>query len=214
MATLATDQPAPDLMDLPSLLLFFAVGAFALRALDQRRRIALLGQHLGHFQIERLMERLNQAYMRALGETDPQRRALIWLSQQGTEAELVSQFNRFAAELEREDASRTRISRVAWPLADRWLPGSSFDLRQLMRVHAKGIAQAVANPQALADNQKAFTLLAELYLMQHSCHWFCRTRATASARLLARHQTAYAQVLQAVTPETRAAYTALVGSSS
>lgn len=201
-------------MDLPSLLLFIAVGAFALRALDQRRRIALLGRHLGHFQIERLMERLNQAYMRALAEPDPQRRALIWLSQQGTEAELVSQFNRFATELEQENGSRTRISRVAWPLADRWLPGSSFDLRQLMRVHAKGIAQVVANPQALADNEKAYTLLAELYLMQHTCHWFCRTRATASARLLARHQTAYAQVLQAVTPQTRAAYGALVEQTS
>ena len=30
---------------------------------------------------------------------------------------------------------------------------------------------------------------AELFLMQHTCHWYCRSRAVASARMLARHKT-------------------------
>jgi hypothetical protein len=47
-------------------------------------------------------------------------------------------------------------------------------------------------------------------LMQHTCHWFCKTKGVASARLLVRHQTAYAQVLDAVGSETRAAYDKLV----
>ena len=58
--------------------------------------------------------------------------------------------------------------------------------------------------------ERAFTLSAELFLMQHSCHWFCRSRTIASARLLARHQTPHAQVLASVSPETRNAYAALV----
>ena len=49
---------------------------------------------------------------------------------------------------------------------------------------------------------RARTVLAELYLMQHTCHWFCRSRTVASMRLLARHKTAYEQVLQSVAPAT------------
>ena len=47
--------------------------------------------------------------------------------------------------------------------------------------------------------------------MQHSCHWFCKSRGVASARLLVRHKTPYMKVLDSVTPATRRAYTALVG---
>ena len=52
---------------------------------------------------------------------------------------------------------------------------------------------------------------AELFLMQHTCHWFCRSKAVASARMLARHKTSYAQLLDAVSPATRRAYRALTG---
>jgi hypothetical protein len=51
-----------------------------------------------------------------------------------------------------------------------------------------------------------------MFLMQHSCHWFCKSKAVASARLLVRHKTSYEQVLASVAPETRRAYLALVGS--
>jgi hypothetical protein len=47
-------------------------------------------------------------------------------------------------------------------------------------------------------------------LMQHTCHWFCRSKAVASARLLARHKTPYAKVLESVAPATRARYQALI----
>ena len=75
-----------------------------------------------------------------------------------------------------------------------------------MRVHAQGISQTLNNPQALDARNKARTLLAELYLMQHSCHWYCRSRGVASARLLARHKTSYEQLLEAVSPATKDAY--------
>ena len=57
----------------------------------------------------------------------------------------------------------------------------------------------------------AFTMSAELFLMQHSCHWYCKSKTVASARMLARHQTSYEQLLDAVSPETRSAYAALTG---
>ena len=61
---------------------------------------------------------------------------------------------------------------------------------------------------------RAFTMTAELMLMQHTCHWFCRSRTIASMRLLARHKTAYEQVLQSVSPATLKAYEKLVNSRS
>lgn len=53
--------------------------------------------------------------------------------------------------------------------------------------------------------------MAELLLMQHSCHWFCRSKLVASARLLARHKTPYPKVLASVAPQSRQAYCKLVG---
>ena len=76
---------------------------------------------------------------------------------------------------------------------------------------AHGIAQAANNRQAQSPKGKAFIVMAELFLMQHSCHWFCRSRLVAHARLLARHQTPYEKVLNSVAPQTRQAYCALVG---
>jgi len=52
---------------------------------------------------------------------------------------------------------------------------------------------------------------AELFLMQHTCHWFCRSRAVASARMRARHQTSHAQLIESVSPQTREAYCQLAG---
>jgi hypothetical protein len=57
---------------------------------------------------------------------------------------------------------------------------------------------------------KAFAFMAELMLMQHTCHWFCKSKTVASARLLARHRTSHADTLNAVSPETRQAYLALI----
>jgi hypothetical protein len=49
-------------------------------------------------------------------------------------------------------------------------------------------------------------MMGEMFLMQHSCHWFCKSKTIASARMLAQHQTRYEQALAAVNPETREAY--------
>jgi hypothetical protein len=99
---------------------------------------------------------------------------------------------------------------MALPFVSLAIPATTFDLRKLLAVHARGISQAVANAQGLTPKRKAFNLMAELLLMQHSCHWFCRSKLVASARMLARHQTSYAQLLDAVSPETRQAYLAVV----
>lgn len=200
-------------MDLLILAMIVAIGTYQLKSAYQRRRIALLGSHLAHYQIEKLMETLTEGYMRALAERDPERQAQIWGLLSGPEAALGEQFRRFANDFARLDPSQTRVSR--WPLplpyADRLMPSASFDLRGLLQLHAQGIARGVRNEEGLPVKARAYRLLAEVFLMQHSCHWFCRSKATASARLLARHHTAYAQVLDGVSPGTREAYRALVG---
>jgi hypothetical protein len=56
----------------------------------------------------------------------------------------------------------------------------------------------------------AFTMSAELFLMQHTCHWFCKSKTVASARMLALHKTTYAQLVASVAPGTRDAYRALI----
>jgi len=68
----------------------------------------------------------------------------------------------------------------------------------------------VANEANRNHRDKAFMLTAELYLMQHTCHWFCRSKNVASARLLAQHKTSYQQVLESVSGNTRRAYQKLV----
>lgn len=199
-------------MDILFLAMVIAMAWQLLKARYQGRRMALLGEHLSQFQIEKLMETLTQGYLRALGEADAERREQIWSMLGTAEASLSEQFNRFAANFARVDALQTRVSKlpVALPYADQLFPGATLDLRALMQVHAKGIEAAVRNDTARSPRDKAFTLLAELFLMQHTCHWFCKSRTVASARLLARHKTSYEQVLSAVAPATRAAYQALV----
>lgn len=191
-------------------LVTFAVIVF-FNLQDQKRRIALLGQHLGQYRIEALMEELSQGYLRALGEEDPQRREQIWSLLRGPENAIADQFNRFAAAFSRVDETAARVSKVPLPWASRLWPGASFDLREAFRIHAQGIADAVANPAERSPRDKAFTLSAELFLMQHTCHWFCRSRTVASARLLKRHQVSHAQVLASVSPRTRSAYAELTG---
>lgn len=191
------------------LTLLIAVGAFLLNASYQRKRIMLLGSHLVQFQLEKLMEDLTAGYMRALAENDIARQDQIWALMGNAETKLCNQFRRFVADFGKLDPALTRISRLGLPYADKVFPQSAFDLRALFQIHADGLERAAANASGRSPKERAFVLLAELMLMQHSCHWFCRSQAVASARLVMRHQTAYAQVLEAVSPETRKAYLAL-----
>ncbi|MFZ4623905.1 MAG: hypothetical protein ACOYNF_06665 [Rhodoferax sp.] len=199
-------------MDILGVLILLFLGLHVLNLRDQRVRIALLGAHLGRYQIEKLLESLMQGYLRALGESDLQRQSTIWSMLETAEATLCEQFNRFALEFSSIDPAQTRVSRLALalPYAARWWPGNSFDVRKVLSVHAHAMTQAASNSRQLAPKGKAFTMMAELLLMQHTCHWFCRSKLVASARLLARHKTPYVQVLASVTPETRQAYCALV----
>ncbi|HEY3046382.1 MAG TPA: hypothetical protein VGJ72_02805 [Polaromonas sp.] len=201
-------------MEIFPLVLLLAVGIYLLKKSEQRKRIALLGRCLGNYQIEKLMETLADGYLRALGEDDLARREQVWRYLDTAETQLCQQFNQFCAEFSRLDAADTRVSKLALsiPYAASLFPRATFDLRKALAIHANGLTQAASNAQHRTPKDKAFTLSAELFLMQHTCHWFCNSKAVASARLMARHKTTYAQVLASVAPETRAAYQALTGS--
>ena len=199
-------------MDSFFLLLLLAGGAYLIKARDQNRRIALLGSYLGQYQLEQLMESLTDGYLRALGEDDPERRQQVWNFLNAAELTLCEQFNRFVTELAKVDEDEVRVSKLALalPYADKLFPATTFDLRKVLRIHANGICMVAKNERGMPAKDKAFTLSAELFLMQHTCHWFCRSKTVASVRLLRQHQTTYEQVLNCVSPETRAAYQALI----
>jgi hypothetical protein len=195
-------------------LLLAAAGLHFFKLREQGRRIALLSHYLAPYQIERQMESLLDGYLRWLGEDDPERRQQIRGVLSSTEEALASQLARFSADVQGMDAPLAQVSKLAlWiPFAQPLLPGRRlFDVRRLFAVHAQGIEAVARNQQERSPKAQAFTMSAELLLFQHSCHWFCRSKAVASARLLARHRTPHAQVVASVSPETRAAYVALVG---
>ncbi len=200
-------------METYALLMLFGLGAYVIKTRDQRRRIALLAEHLRNYQIEKLMEGLTEGYLRALAAGDDERREQIWGLMNVKEEALNDQFGRFAAEMSRLDAAEVRVSTLAWavPFAQQLFPHAAFDLRKALDIHARGIDDVVHNRESRTPRDKAFTLSAELYLMQHTCHWYCKSKTVASARLLARHKTSYEQVLAAVSPGTRTAYLGLVG---
>ena len=191
-----------------------ALTLYALKSKEQRVRIALLGSHLGRFKIEKLMESLSQGYMRCLDETDAERRTQIWNVLHENEKALADQFQRFAASFGKVDEAQARVSKIplAIPFADRLFPAASFDARKAFAIHAKGLLDASQNVRQLPAAQNAYMLSAEMFLMQHTCHWFCRSKAVASARLLARHKTSHQLALDSVSPATRNAYRALTGS--
>ena len=202
-------------MDIFFLAILIATGTFMLNAKEQRKRIALLGHHLAHYQIEKLMEALTGGYLRALGENTEERRAQIWSLLSTTEAQLSEQFERFAADFAKVDDAQARVSRlaIALPFAEKILPSFTFDMRKALAIHARGIAHVVQNTQHLAPKDRAYMMTAELFLMQHTCHWFCKSKTIATARMLARHQTPHEQLVASVSAETRKAYLALIQGS-
>lgn len=199
-------------MDFLVPLLFFAFGAFAIKNAEQRQRIAWLGGILGPIKIEKNMEALATGYMRALAEDDPERSGPIWRMLEGTETSLVQQLERLAKDIQSLTPTQARVSRwaLALPMATRLFPDATFDLREAFNIHAKGFAKGVVNAEGLPRKQQARRLLAEMFLFQHTCHWYCRSKSVASARLLVRHQTPHAQTLALVSPQTRQAYEALL----
>lgn len=194
-------------------LVFAALSGFVfLKTQEQKRRIALLASHLGKFDLEKLMETLMEGYLRALGESAPERQTQVWGYLALQEEKLRDQFAQFAKDFTEVWADNALISTlpVAIPRADKLFPAATFDARQVFQIHARGIDEVVRNAANATPKDRAFMLTAEMMLMQHSCHWFCRSKTVAAARLLARHQTRYEQVLAAVSPTTRNAYQRLI----
>ena len=187
-----------------------AVFCWIARARLQQQRIALLARFLSGYSIEKNIETVTQGYLRALGEASPDRREQVWNQLRASEQALCRQMTQFANDFAAADPALTRVSKL--PV---WVPpslafGGSFDMREALRVHARGICSAIEGETARSAKDRAFAISAELFLMQHTCHWFCRSKSVASARMLSRHRTSYVQLLAAVLPRTRAEYLALV----
>lgn len=193
-----------------SLAVALAVCGWIVKAKLQRQRIALLAGFLSGYSIEKNIETVTQGYLRALGETDPARRDQVWNLLRANEQELCRQMGQLANAFATVDPALTRVSKL--PV---WLPfapalAGSFDMREALRVHARGICRAVEGAAAASPKDRAYAISAELFLMQHTCHWFCRSKTVASGRMLARHRTSYQQLLGAVLPQTRSEYLGLV----
>ncbi|MBA2965166.1 hypothetical protein GON04_11770 [Ramlibacter sp. MAH-25] len=176
----------------------------------QRQRITVLARFLSGHSIEKNIETLTEGYLRALGEADPGRRDQVWALLRTTEQALCEQMRQLAHDFATADPAATRVSKL--PI---WLPlasafAGSFDMREALRVHARGICRAVDEEVAKSAKDRAFAITAEMLLMQHTCHWFCRSKSVASARMLARHRTSYEQLVGAVLPQTRSEYLGLV----
>jgi hypothetical protein len=197
-------------MEFISLLFISAMGIHWLNLQGQRKRTALLAEQLRPYQIDKLMSQLTTSYMRALGESDAERQRHIFQLQEQAEQQLAADFRVLALEFAKLPAPVSRGLKLALPFIDQLSPKVCFDMRRLLEVHAQGIERAVDNREGLSDKARSFRMMGEMFLMQHSCHWFCRSKTIASARMLAQHQTRYEQALDAVSPETRQAYLAVV----
>jgi hypothetical protein len=166
---------------------------WSIKSRAERRRIALLAQQLQPYDIEKLMQQISEGYVRALGENDVQRRSSIWQVLEPAERKLAEQLGQMALDFGQLPAAQTRIITLPLPwlfeklaeLAPPLLARYSLDMRELLKLHARAIAQAVQVSDR-SPSARAYAILAEVLLMQHSCHWFCKSRAVASARLLAR----------------------------
>ena len=194
------------------LVLMALAGAFFyFRHREQQQRIALLGAALQPLELEKLMETLMDGYLRALGETSPERQAQVWSYLSTQEERVCQQVNALVEALAPLWSEHLRVSTlpVAIPRGTQLFPQAAFDLRKAMQVHATGISDAVQLSTTERPKDRAFTITAELMLLQHTCHWFCRSKAVASVRLMARHKTSYAQVLESIGAKSRGAYLAL-----
>ncbi len=199
-----------DTLEILSLLVAASFAVHWFNNQSRRARTALLASQLQPFQIERLMQQLTEGYMRALAEADPERQQQVLQLQQESEQQLARQFQDLARAFAQLSPPQARTLKLALPGIEKVLPQSTFDTRRVLQIHADGIERVVRNDADRSPRDRAFTLMAEMFLMQHSCHWFCRSKTIASARMLAQHQTHYEQALEAVSPETREAYLAVI----
>ena len=195
-------------MDIALLLIVVLVGWHLLRQRYQREHISLLGKHLNNLQLERHMETLTQGYARAINEDSESRQLQVLDTFTQTEQAVAAQAQTLADAMRAENQQAARLVSLPFcvPYAERFLPTLTRDFSELLRIHAAGFRRVVDNARNLSPKDRAFHLSAELYLFQHSCHWFCKSRAVADARLVVRHQVNHQKVLGSVSEETRRAY--------
>lgn len=196
-------------MDTVILLLAVAIAWRVLCSRYQRTHIALLGKHLRQFQLERHMETLTQSYTRAIQEKEESRLLQVLATLSQTESAVASQALALASSMDKENREACSILALPFyiPYAEKILPGFTRDFRVLLHIHATGLRYVVNNEAGWDPKTRAFHLSAELYLLQHSCHWFCKSRTVADARLQLRHKVQHQKVLESVSTVTRQAYT-------
>lgn len=125
-----------------------------------------------------------------------------------TERTVAAQAQSLADAMQKESVQASSISALSFyvPYAERFLPAKTRDFQKLLRIHAAGLRHVVDNENQHDMKTRAYHLSAELYLLQHSCHWFCKSRAVADARLVLRHQVNHQKVLDSVSAVTRSSY--------
>lgn len=190
------------------LLIMPIVAWILLRVRYQRAHIALLGRHLSTLQLERHMETLTQGYLRAIHENTETRQLQVLETFAQTERAVAAQLQTLANAMQKESPQATSMGTLPFcvPYLERVLPALTRDFRQLLHIHAAGLRHVVDNESQWGAKDRAYHLSAELYLFQHSCHWFCKSRTVAEARLTLRHQVTHQKVLDSVSEVTRSAY--------
>lgn len=174
----------------------------------QRGHIALLGSHLANLQLERHMETLTQGYTRAIHEKDESRQLQVLDTFAQTEHAVAAQVQKLADAMQKEypQAAAMGVLPFCVPYAERFLPGVTRDFRSLLHIHAASLRHVVDNEGGWDAKARAYHLSAALYLFQHSCHWYCKSKGVADARLMLRHQVNHQKVLESVPEATRTAY--------
>lgn len=174
----------------------------------QKAHIALLGQHLAPFQLEKHIETLTQGYVRAIQADTESRQLQILDTFTQTEQAVASQIQSLADNIQKENPISTSMGILAFclPYPERYLPSLTRDFRKLLQIHAQGIQHVVNNEAGWEPKERAFHLSAELYLFQNSCHWFCKSRNVANARLQIQHKVSHQKTVESVSDQTRQAY--------
>jgi len=195
-------------MNLTSALLMGLAAWLLLRVRYQRAHITLLARHLAPLQLERHIETLTQGYLRAIHEASETRQLQVLETFAQTERTVAAQLQTLADAMQKESISATRLGALPFcvPYLERFLPALTRDFRAVLSIHAAGLRHVVDNAEQWHPKDRAYHLSAELFLFQHSCHWFCKSRSVADARLALRHQVDHQKVLDSVSTVTRSAY--------
>lgn len=195
-------------METLTILVAGLVGWHGLRLYYQRAHIALLAKHLSGLRLEQHMKTLTEGYTRAIHEQDETRQLQIFHTFFETERAVAEEAETLARTMQKESVKATRMGVLSLcvPYLGRFFPSLTRDFRDLLHIHAAGLRHVVENADELDAKDRAYHLSAELFLFQHSCHWFCKSRSLADARLAVRHQVQYQQALDAVSSVTRDAY--------